>query len=406
MESLQHHPTFLDAVVQLGVVMDRGVWATHALCKLARCLPEPSMYKLFSFACVSGTVFVDKTAVIDFLYERFQQSKLPLVRRPAGFGKTVFLSTVARYHDYNGPALTKCLLGQTACWTPNAPQPNQHLVLYFDFSQVSVGPTFKDDFERYLLQMVLSFVDTYDDVLNISADIKSTFDEFDILLHILSLVAYRHHTVFLAVDNYNAIQLKAWSIDDADELDGEFAQMVDETIDRAFCQSVEGALLSVIKDGLIVGTSDCGYADPIGVFSGMGYDMTYKAPLRGTFGFTEEEVDELAKLFCQASDFVEEVRRGKKVRRFNGICTARREKRVLGYDPRTRGWCDEDDEMMEADGINFEEEDNKEASENSDDESSDDETEADNISGVCVYSMTDVLNLLRERIIVTKEAEL
>ncbi|KIY52388.1 hypothetical protein FISHEDRAFT_69810 [Fistulina hepatica ATCC 64428] len=348
-------------------------------------------------------VFVDKTAAIDFLYERFQQSKLPLVRRPAGFGKTAFLSTVARYHDYNGPALSKCLLGQTACWTPNAPQPNQHLVLYFDFSQVPVGPTFKDDFERYLLRMVLSFVDTYDDVLKIPADTKSTFAQLRILHRIFALVAYRHHTVFLAVDNYNAIQLKAQSIDDADELDGEFAQMVNESIDRAFCRPVEGAIHSVIKDGLIVGTSDCGYVDPIGGFSGMCHDMTYKAPLRGTFGFTEEEVEQLAKLFCQASDFVEEVRRGKKVRRFNEVRTARREKRVLGYDPRTRHWCTKDYEMMEADGINFEEEDNKEASEDSDDESSDDETEADDISGFCVYSMTDVLNLLREHI---KAAEL
>ncbi|KIY52385.1 hypothetical protein FISHEDRAFT_69807 [Fistulina hepatica ATCC 64428] len=364
------------------------------------CIPEPSMCTLTSFPNVSGTVYVDKTAIIDFLSGpgRYRKDKLPLVRRPAGFGKTTFLSTLIKYHDCIEPALTDYIFSPTICWTPNAPEPNQHLVLYFDFSRVPVGPNFKNDFESYLRQVALKFLDKYDDLLHIPQSTKSSLGNFGILHRIFVLVVHRHYTVYLTVDNFNAMHLKAQSIDDADELDGEFVEMVNECIDRAFCQPIEGATHSVVKDGLIVGTSDCGYADPIGVFDGISYDMTYKSPLRGIFGFTDKEVEQLGKLFCWPNDFLEEVRRSKKVRRFNEIHTARREKWVLGYDPRTVGYTSADYEMMEADGIKFKEDDKCATPEDSDDMSSDDESEVEDLPGVVAYSMADVLGLLRERV--------
>lgn len=100
----------------------------------SKLLPSLSDYSTFS-ACV-GTYFVDKADFIDLRYDdnRNLDPRVPIIRRGSGYGKTVFLSTLASYFDRtNSPAqFPDSRIGHA-----KAPRYTDVLVIKFNFEQLA-----------------------------------------------------------------------------------------------------------------------------------------------------------------------------------------------------------------------------------------------------------------------------
>ncbi|KIY52392.1 hypothetical protein FISHEDRAFT_55907 [Fistulina hepatica ATCC 64428] len=199
-------------------------------------LPEPSMCTFTSFTYRLGTIWADKTHAIDFLSGpgRYYSNRLPLIRRPSGFGKTTFVFMLMYYHDCLRACVAERLFPPTACWDPNAPEPNRHLVLYFDLSKVPLGPDFREQLIAYIREVIITFVDAYRDVLGLSESTEecvselSSVGDFDILASLFYMIASHEETIYLVVDNYNAPRLATERLDP----DGDSIETVDSCLRR------------------------------------------------------------------------------------------------------------------------------------------------------------------------------
>ncbi|RUS27825.1 hypothetical protein BC938DRAFT_482686, partial [Jimgerdemannia flammicorona] len=179
--------------------------------------PKPSNQQLqlpygipsfYSFRTREGMIFADKTIYIEHL-ERYQEDFRYTFLRPRRFGKSAFLNMLCAYYDIHTADHFNDLFGPLYIGKHPTPWHNQHLVLKFDLSSISVsGPiaetkaSFLDEINDTLKRFVVKYknelgnpqIDQVINAHNAAASLKNTFD----------LAGSRHHTLFVGVDEYDA----------------------------------------------------------------------------------------------------------------------------------------------------------------------------------------------------------
>ncbi|KAJ6507157.1 hypothetical protein C8R47DRAFT_1238851 [Mycena vitilis] len=158
--------------------------------------------------CKGHTHFVDKTGCILELPNKFQY----LLLRPPRFGKTAFLSTLTEYYDVRSAKHFTRRFGSLAV-VKKAPDPapprNQHLCLCFDLLHVRVYSDLAGIASRLRthVSFILSlFVTEYAAELRLPAT-RPSFSGCDLetlFSTVFKLVKDCGHTLFVAVDNYDA----------------------------------------------------------------------------------------------------------------------------------------------------------------------------------------------------------
>ncbi|KAJ7746909.1 hypothetical protein DFH07DRAFT_776199 [Mycena maculata] len=172
-------------------------------CKMAthRRLPE-NHHSFLDFREVS----VDKTECIRQLPDVFRY----LLLRPPRFGKTAFLSILEQYYDIHGAdQFNEHFRSLTMTGTPDSiPNHNQHLCLSFGFSSVhtesditKLASNLKSEIELTLGLFLIQYATE----LKVSDPDTVITHEDDRLPAVFKLVRARGYTLFVGVDDYDAL---------------------------------------------------------------------------------------------------------------------------------------------------------------------------------------------------------
>ncbi|PBK98223.1 hypothetical protein ARMGADRAFT_1075084 [Armillaria gallica] len=245
-----------------------------------------------------GVIWADKTAcILDLSVEsQLLGYKLPLVRRPEGFGKTSFLAMLEFFYDckhFTAPISDAVLkFMRVSDVDPNAPfmvESHSDLVLTFDLSVPSVKD-FRQSLAFYINSVFRKFLWKYRQELMIHPEDIPIFLSEDgtlsfgsvLIRYISVLVLHSSNSslslqeltdkqwgrIFIFIDNYNAPSIAS---DNSPE--------VSSCLNRMIISPLSKSMSSV--RGVIVGT--------------VAIDMTDEDVVDATFGFTPEEVHELER---------------------------------------------------------------------------------------------------------------
>ena len=108
-------------------------------------------------------IFADKTIYIEQL-EKFQKKFRYTFLRPRRFGKSAFLNMLCAYYDIHTADHFNDLFGPLYIGKHPTPWRNQHLVLKFDLSSISVSGTFidmKESFNDKINSVLVRFIEKY-----------------------------------------------------------------------------------------------------------------------------------------------------------------------------------------------------------------------------------------------------
>ncbi len=112
-------------------------------------------------ATTPGVLFVDKTQAWQRCHEEY---RVPIVRRPRGYGKTTFLSLLAALHDVHRTDVT---------FLERSDFP-ECLVLKFDMNHstliTSSAEEFQDTLNKYVLDTLTVFMQKYKDHLGLTEE--------------------------------------------------------------------------------------------------------------------------------------------------------------------------------------------------------------------------------------------
>ncbi|KAK0440518.1 hypothetical protein EV421DRAFT_1961234 [Armillaria borealis] len=245
-----------------------------------------------------GVIWADKTScIIDLSVESRLLRKLPLVRRPEGFGKTSFLAMLEFFYDckhFTTP-ISDAVLKSTRVSDvdPNAPPmvlPHCDLVLTFDLSVPSVKD-FPQSLGFYINSVFRKFLLKYQQELVIKPEDIPVFLSEDGMLSFGSVLrlARRSRRISILIDNYNAPSIAS---DNSPEVNSCLNEMIISPLTES---------LSYVQ-GLITGIGDV--PDPLinpylrgdcDIWTAVAVDMTDEDVVDATFGFTPEEVHELER---------------------------------------------------------------------------------------------------------------
>ncbi|KAK0452924.1 uncharacterized protein EV420DRAFT_631237 [Desarmillaria tabescens] len=247
-----------------------------------------------------GLIWADKTScIIDLSVESQLFRKLPLVRRPEGFGKTSFLSMLEFFYDCKHFAkpisnvVLKCT--RVSDVDTNAPLmvvAHRDLVLTFDLSVPSVED-FHHSLGFYINSVLRKFLWKYQQELMIKPEDIPIFLSEDWSLSfggVLDLARQQSWRISILIDNYNAPSIASGN-----------SSEVNLCLNQIIISPLSKSLPYV--QGLIVGTGDA--PDPLinpyyrngrcDVWTAVAVDMTDEDMVEATFGFTLEEIHELER---------------------------------------------------------------------------------------------------------------
>ncbi|KAK0214530.1 hypothetical protein IW262DRAFT_1406688 [Armillaria fumosa] len=249
-----------------------------------------------------GVVWVDRTSSLLGLHK--QQNFDPgfaLVHRPAGFGKTSFLAMAEFFHDVkhrDSPvfrsALSSSWIGGFCAANTHSINLHSDLVLTFDLAATRVS-NFETSLVEHVNTVLKEFLHKYQQELQIPPESIASYiyeDGIYSLAGVLSLVRRTGRwRVYLCIDNYNAPSLAA----------GDTTE-INDNLER-FLVGPLSSFLRDLRPGLIMGTGDepdprmSPYPSRPSVWESIATDLTDHEMLEVAFGFTPEEIHELAREF-------------------------------------------------------------------------------------------------------------
>ncbi|KAJ7030434.1 hypothetical protein C8F04DRAFT_1113659 [Mycena alexandri] len=168
------------------------------------------VYNFANFRTDTTVAFVDKTQSVIHLSKPHRY----LVLRPPRFGKTTLLTMLVRYHDIHERERFSTDFGTLLVATSrpaDGPVPNQHLCLLFSLSTTFLQ--LEDAEVLYYIKRKITFAvhlfllkyTTELQLPDVNAFVHTHGD--DLLKNTLELVGRRGYTLFVGVDNYDALNI-------------------------------------------------------------------------------------------------------------------------------------------------------------------------------------------------------
>ncbi|KAK0447078.1 hypothetical protein EV421DRAFT_180586 [Armillaria borealis] len=177
-------------------------------------LPRPRLKDFRELVSTRGVLYVDKTHSLPFLAWGHSHQRIPIVRRPRGFGKTTFLSMFAYFHDCHSAHEFEDLFGPLSAGRRvlssdyvGLVRANLDLVLTLDLGLLPVLTidNMETELTRFLHTTLVSFTDKYRAELNGRTHKCMPFFDPGYCLQDVVHFAYRAgQTVCLCIDNYTA----------------------------------------------------------------------------------------------------------------------------------------------------------------------------------------------------------
>ncbi|KAK0219646.1 hypothetical protein EDD85DRAFT_960832 [Armillaria nabsnona] len=172
-------------------------------------LPKPKLKDFRELVSTRDVLYVDKMHSLPFLAWGHSHQRIPIVRRPRGFGKTTFLSMFAYFHDCHSAhefdplsagrhVLSKDYVGLV---------PNLDLVLTLDLGllPVLIIDNMEIELTRFLHTTLALFTDKYCAELNgRTHKCMPFFDPGYCLQDVVHFACRAGQTVCLCIDNYTA----------------------------------------------------------------------------------------------------------------------------------------------------------------------------------------------------------
>jgi len=224
-------------------------------------------------------LYVDRTDYVAVLAEL---GKRILFLRPRRFGKSLWLSTLATYHDLRLADEHERLFGDLAiCRHASPPPAHRHFVLRWDFSDVDPDPPLRgvnagvgsrhrrlaNEIHRYVLSSLELFLSRYSSHLPVRVELAS--DAFTSLDRVLAAVEQTPYKLYLLIDEYDnfANEVLTADADTYEELvtsDGPFKRLFKwvkaamgggKGLDRFFITGVSPLVMSDVTSGMNVAES-------------------------------------------------------------------------------------------------------------------------------------------------------
>ncbi|EJD51450.1 hypothetical protein AURDEDRAFT_159182 [Auricularia subglabra TFB-10046 SS5] len=304
--------------VQLGSGLTSGLRRLGGdLCRVAgsheRILPETSHFP--DIIRTGGCYFVERFDwILDTLGgEADVNTRIPIIRRPPGFGKSTFLSAYASYCEL---AIHEDLFPGPRAETWIIPRPL--LVFFLDLSQLQLTDTMSDEeMHAECLRVMYAAAEAFHaQYAPLLGDDAPPFDRENTPTGNVKVLARKlGRQVFLAIDNYTTPFL---------HLEPTYERVADTPffrIELAMRKFIVGYLLvaagsGLIVRGLITGNSlpdeDNGallpFEDGGGMFSEYTQDLTHELEAAHVIGFTRADVQELLRWYlCVPDERVVEV---------------------------------------------------------------------------------------------------
>ncbi|KAF8908244.1 hypothetical protein CPB85DRAFT_1456136 [Mucidula mucida] len=266
------------------------------------------------FLSSPGTVWVDKMASVYSLCPLIH-SKLALVRRPAGLGRTAFLRAAMRAHESYTPHDFYHLFGISPVCRLDSSTPqvtlNLNMGLAFDYS---LSGSMECRIKHYMnchLEILLNKVGAS---LGLSSGDIDSLLEYDSRKTFQNIIYYLRDAVKLVilVDDFNWPLIHSTTPEDAFEaaflLDAYVVRPIRDALDQQF---VAGGILlgrPIEDEPAWVHSSYKGDA----LFTPIACDITHDNRVRGAFGFSLPQVTSLAEELLEDLDvqlsFIDEVK--------------------------------------------------------------------------------------------------
>ncbi|KAF9019594.1 hypothetical protein BDZ89DRAFT_1164603 [Hymenopellis radicata] len=229
------------------------------------------------FLDTPGTIWVNKIPLVESLCPVISQlgNWLALIRRPSGYGKTAFIYTSGFLHDVLNERTAAHVFGPRASSFPYVR--GDRLVLRIDLQTV-----FYDTSET-----MCSSVDAY---LNAELHLPQATHTFDEILDLLTFSGYK---LVLFIDNFNSPLLNS-TPENCNDIHGRIWDCI-------ICPLRSALEAGLVVGGVVLGTPIA--EEPIWVrssqasqslFEHIARDVSDEERVRGAFGFTLPEVQELA----------------------------------------------------------------------------------------------------------------
>lgn len=246
-------------------------------------LPPRTPASFDALCSTPGSVFVDKSKSVLAALRLFSSSRVNIIRRPKGFGKTTLLSMLDAFFD---PLSTHAHLPFTFTEDMSGPvfrARGRLLVFALNLEDAVFKPSMSPDeleaeCDRLMNAASQKFYSRYRDLLHVSEQETSRDDFTPTFLHLIRWTKNRGWHLFFTIDNYTAPLLDGpnWS----------YERSISEEI---FARLSNMLFSGFIRYGLIVG-DDIPHASERLDLPGPFVDLTDEPELFDVIGFTLDEV--------------------------------------------------------------------------------------------------------------------
>ncbi|KAI8350309.1 hypothetical protein B0O80DRAFT_458709 [Mortierella sp. GBAus27b] len=264
---------------------------------------------------MAGTIFADKTPYIKALEMESPKYRVVFLR-PRRFGKSAFLNMFCVYYDIHSADIFNNLFGPLYIGKNPTPSKNSLLVLKFDLSSIDISQSFDmmvASFNQKINGVLRKFLLKYYSELGSlkEHDIINDNDASDSLQRLLDLVGTQNRLLFVGVDEYDApvnnsafpggsIGLQEETLDDVQRMET-FFKINFFSILKQGCSDVStGGAGVVIDKYFLTGVTPAFRAgiSPLTATTIVSHDSN----LHGICGFTEDEVEAIAKHYLSMND--------------------------------------------------------------------------------------------------------